>query len=95
MRGPRVTLEQWRTLMAVVDCGGYAQAAESLFKSQSSISYTVAKLQEQLGMELLQIEGRKAVLTPAGEALLSRSRQLIDHALELELVASSLARLGT
>ena len=90
MRGPRVTLEQWRTLMAVVDCGGYAQAAESLFKSQSSISYTVAKLQEQLGMELLQIEGRKAVLTPAGEALLSRSRQLIDHALELELVASSL-----
>jgi len=90
MRGPRVTLDQWRTLQAVVDHGGYAQAAEALHKSQSSISYTVAKLQEQLGMELLHIEGRKAVLTPAGEALLQRSRQLLDHAIELEQVASSL-----
>lgn len=90
MRGPRVTLEQWRTLQAVVDHGGYAQAAEALHKSQSSISYTVSKLQEQLGMELLHIEGRKAVLTPAGEALLQRSRHLIEHAVEIEQVAASL-----
>jgi DNA-binding transcriptional LysR family regulator len=90
MRGPRVTLEQWRTLQAVVDHGGYAQAAEALHKSQSSISYTVAKLQEQIGMELLHIEGRKAVLTSAGEALLQRSRSLIDHAIEIEQVAASL-----
>ncbi|EAT13156.1 LysR family transcriptional regulator [Bermanella marisrubri] len=90
MRGPRVTLEQWRTLQAVIDHGGYAQAAEALHKSQSSISYTVGKLQEQLGMELLHIEGRKAVLTSAGEALLQRSRHLIEHAMELEAVAASL-----
>jgi DNA-binding transcriptional LysR family regulator len=90
MRGPRVTLEQWRTLQAVVDHGGYAQAAEALHKSQSSISYTVAKLQEQIGMELLHIEGRKAVLTSAGESLLQRSRHLIEHAIEIEQVAASL-----
>jgi DNA-binding transcriptional LysR family regulator len=90
MRVPKVTLEQWRTLQAVVDHGGYAQAAEALHKSQSSISYTVSKLQEQIGMELLHIEGRKAVLTPEGEALLQRSRQLLDQALELEQVAESL-----
>jgi DNA-binding transcriptional LysR family regulator len=90
MRGPRVTLDQWRTLQAVIDCGGYAQAAEFLHKSQSSISYTVAKLQEQLGMELLIIEGRKAVLTPVGEALLRRARQLVDQAVDLEKLAASL-----
>jgi len=90
MRGPRVTLEQWRALQAVVDCGSYALAAEALNKSQSSVSYTVTKLQEQLGMELLHIEGRKAVLTSAGEALLQRSRHLLDNALELEQVAASL-----
>jgi DNA-binding transcriptional LysR family regulator len=73
-----------------VDHGGYAQAAEALHKSQSSISYTVSKLQEQIGMELLHIEGRKAVLTSAGEALLQRSRNLIDHAMEIEQVAASL-----
>lgn len=92
MRGPKVTLDQWRTLQAVVDHGGYAQAAEALHKSQSSISYSVSKLQEQLGMELLHIEGRKAVLTPSGEALLQKSRQLLDQAVELEQVADSLGQ---
>lgn len=90
MKGPRVSLEQWRVLQAVVDCGGYAQAAEHLHRSQSSISYTVAKLQEQLGIALLQIEGRKANLTEAGEALLRRSRHLVKEAQELEQFADSL-----
>lgn len=89
-RHPRVTLEQWRTLQAVVDFGGYAQAAEQLHRSQSSLSYTVAKLQQQLGMSLLRIEGRRAVLTPAGEVLLRRSRQLVQDAAELEAVAHNL-----
>ena len=48
MTHPRVTLDQWRTLAAVVDHGGFAQTAEHLHRSQSSVSYTVAKLQEQL-----------------------------------------------
>jgi len=90
MNHPRVTLEQWRTLQAVIDHGGYAQAAEKLHRSQSSLSYTVAKLQQQLGMALLRIEGRKAVLTPAGEVLLRRSRQLVNDAAELEAVAHNL-----
>ncbi|HCW95511.1 MAG TPA: LysR family transcriptional regulator, partial [Pseudomonas sp.] len=42
MKVPRVTLEQWRTLQAVIDSGGFAQAAEVLHRSQSSVSYTVA-----------------------------------------------------
>lgn len=46
MKAPRVSLEQWRTLQAVVDNGGFAQAAEVLHRSQSSISYTVARMQE-------------------------------------------------
>ena len=48
MKVPRVTLEQWRTLQAVIDSGGFAQAAEVLHRSQSSVSYTVARMQEQL-----------------------------------------------
>ena len=59
MKAPRVTLDQWRTLQAVVDHGGFAQAAEALHRSQSSISYTVARMQEQLGVPLLRIDGRK------------------------------------
>ena len=87
MRAPRVTLDQWRTLQAVIDHGGFAQAAEILHRSQSSVSYTVARMQEQLGIPLLRIEGRKAVLTEAGEVLLRRSRQLVSQAGQLEDLA--------
>lgn len=90
MKTPKVSLEQWRVLQAVVDHGGFAQAAAQLHRSQSSVSYTVAKMQEQLGMPLLQIEGRKAQLTTAGEVLLRRSRQLVTDAAELEAVAQNL-----
>lgn len=92
MKAPRVTLEQWRVLQSVVDKGGFAQAAESLHKSQSSVSYTVAKLQEQLGYPLLIIEGRKAKLTERGEVLLRRSRHLIKEAVELEELAHTLGQ---
>ncbi|MEL0614138.1 LysR family transcriptional regulator [Marinomonas arenicola] len=92
MKAPRVTLEQWRVLQAVVDKGGFAQAAEALHKSQSSVSYTVAKLQEQLGYPLLLIEGRKAKLTERGDVLLRRSRHLIKEAVDLEELASTLGQ---
>ncbi len=87
MKAPRVTLDQWRTLQAVVDHGGFAQAAEVLHRSQSSVSYTVARMQDQLGVPLLRIDGRKAVLTEAGGVLLRRSRQLVKQASQLEDLA--------
>lgn len=90
MKAPRVTLEQWRTLQAVVDHGGFAQAADALHRSQSSVSYTVARMQEQLGVPLLVIEGRKAVLTEAGEVLLRRSRTLVQQASQLEMLAMNM-----
>lgn len=90
MRTPKVTLDQWRSLHAVIDCGGFAQAALQLNRSQSSVSYSVNKLQNQLGIKLLHIEGRKAVLSKAGNILLQRSRQLIEDACAIELQANHL-----
>lgn len=63
---PRTTAEQWAVLAAVIDQGSYAHAAEVLHPSQSAVSYALSWLQESLGRELLQIEGRRAVLTRAG-----------------------------
>lgn len=80
-------------LQAIVDHGGFAQAAERLHRSQSSVSYAVARLQETLGMELLVQDGRKARLTDAGRALLERSRELLAGAVKLEELAATL-RLG-
>ncbi|WP_423186966.1 LysR family transcriptional regulator [Alishewanella sp. d11] len=87
---PKSTLEQWRILQAVVDAGGYTQAAELLNKSQSSLNHAVAKLQTQLGVELLEVLGRKAQLTAAGEVMLRRSRILTQQIEDLELLADNL-----
>ena len=90
MTRAKSTLEQWRILQAVVDFGGYAQAAEKLNKSQSSLNHAVAKLQHQLGINLLEVKGRKAYLTQQGEVLLRRSRHVTQAVNELEQLASNL-----
>jgi DNA-binding transcriptional LysR family regulator len=89
---PRTTLEQWAVLAAVVDQGGFAQAAATLNRSQSAVSYSVARLQEALGLALLAVEGRKSVLTPEGESLLARARNMIKDLDTLESVARSLKK---
>jgi DNA-binding transcriptional LysR family regulator len=81
---PRISLEQWATFKAVVDAGSFAMAAEHLNKSQSSISYMIARLNEQLPAPVLKVEGRKAVLTDLGKVLYRRATQLLLHAQETE-----------
>ncbi|MDH5601756.1 MAG: LysR family transcriptional regulator [Gammaproteobacteria bacterium] len=89
---PRVTLEQWRVFQAIIDKGGYAQAAQYLHRSQSAISYAMSRLQQQLGIALLKVEGRKALLTEQGQILLERSRLLTDEAVEIENFAYHLSQ---
>ena len=86
---PRITLEQWQALVAVVDASGYAQAAERLHKSQSSVTYLVQKLESLLDVKAFEIKGRKAVLTPAGQLLYRRARVLLDEAASIEKAAKS------
>jgi len=88
----KTTLEQWRILQAVVDHGGYAHAADKLNKSQSSLNHAVAKLQNQLGVQLLEVKGRKAFLTEAGEVMLRRSRHLTQNVEDLESLAVSITQ---
>jgi DNA-binding transcriptional LysR family regulator len=88
---PHATLDQWRMLQAVVDEGGYAPAAEALARSISTVSYGVRRLERQLGVRLLEVQGRRAVLTRAGAELLRRARYLVDEALAIERAARSLA----
>lgn len=77
--------------MAVVDAGGYAQAAQALHKSQSSVTYAVQKLESALGVKAFEIKGRKAILTPTGRLLYRRARALLDEASGLERAARTLS----
>ena len=88
----KTTLEQWRMLQAVVQHGGFAQAAQAIHKSQSTINHAVHKLQDQLGLPLLHVVGRKAQLTEAGALMLRRAGQLLLQAEQLEEIAGGLAQ---
>lgn len=88
---PKVTLEQWRVFQAIIEQGGYSQAAAYLHRSQSAVSYSMSRLQDQLGIALLKIEGRKALLTEQGKIMLQRSSKLISDAGEIENFAHHLS----
>ena len=88
---PHITLEQWRSLIEVVDAGGYAQAAEKLCKSQSAVSYAVQKIESLLGVKAFEIQGRKAILTPTGQMLYRRALALMNEANDLERAAHKLS----
>ena len=84
MAGPRITLEQWQTLVAVVDAGSHARAAEVLHKTQSTVTYAIRKIESLLGVKAFDLQGRKAVLTPTGQLLYRRARVLLEQAAGLE-----------
>lgn len=87
---PRVSLEQWRAFLAVIDAGGYAKAAEQLSKSQSAVSYAISQLETALGVAVFELQGRRAVPTPAGDMLSRRARHLLLEAERLESAACQL-----
>jgi DNA-binding transcriptional LysR family regulator len=87
----KTTLEQWRMFRAVVEAGGFSQASDVVHKSQSSIHYAVHKLEETLGIKLLEVVGRKAVLTDIGATMLRRADYLLKEAQKLEKVATTLS----
>lgn len=88
---PHITLEQWRSLIAVVDSGSYAKAAEILHKSQSAVTYAVQKIESLLDVKAFEIQGRKAILTPTGQMLYRRALALVEEASDLERAAHMLS----
>ena len=90
-QAPRISLDQWQALAAVVETGSYARAADTLHKSQSSVTYAVQTIERLLGIKLFDLRGRKAVLTETGRLLYLRGRALVDDASVLEHAARALS----
>ncbi len=80
----RLTLDALYVLDAIARKGSFAAAAEELHRVPSAITYTVQKLEQDLGVALFDRSGHRARLTPAGERLLEEGRHLLRAAQELE-----------
>ena len=79
-----ITLEALRVLDSIDKKGSFGAAAEALFKVPSALSYTVQKLESDLGINLFDRSKQRAQLTAAGRLLLEQGRQLLQaaHAIE-------------
>ncbi len=78
-----LTLEALEVLDAIERKGSFAAAAMQLNRVPSAISYTVQKLEQDLGITLFQRQGRKSVLTVAGKHLVEQGRQLLEAASDI------------
>lgn len=87
----KLELDALQALDAVVREGSVARAAEKLHKAQSAVSYQLRRLEEQLGLPLLDRAGYRVRLTPAGEALLVEGRRLLAQAHQVEALARQFA----
>src|SRR6266853_3531233 len=72
-----VSLDQLRTFITAVDEGSFSAASRKLLRSQSVVSETISKLEEQIGVQLFDRAGRYPKLTAAGSAVLGDARGII------------------
>ena len=62
--------QQWlHTFLALVEVGHFTQTAEKLYMTQPGVSQQIKKLEEQVGVPLLNRIGKRFELTRAGETL--------------------------
>jgi len=81
----KLTLDALQVLDAIERKGSFAAAAASLNRVPSAVSYTVQKLEQDLGATVFQRQGRRAVLTNAGRLLVDQGRHLLLAAEQLAL----------
>jgi DNA-binding transcriptional LysR family regulator len=74
-----------RSFVAVADSGGVTRAAGFLHLTQSAVSMQLKRLEELLGLELLDRSGRTIALTASGEQVVAYARRMI--ALNDEMIA--------
>src|SRR5512139_3909535 len=79
-------------LDAIARKGSFAAAADELHRVPSAITYTVQKLEQDLGVQLFDRSGHRARLTPAGEELLKDGRHLLRAAVDIECRVQRVAK---
>jgi DNA-binding transcriptional LysR family regulator len=78
-----MNLKQLEHLLAVAQARSFSRAALQLHITQPALSRSIRLLEDELGARLLDRMGRRNELTPLGETVAARARQLLFGAEEL------------
>ena len=84
-----IKLKDLKYLVAVADTRHFGKAAERCFVSQPTLSAQLRKLEEYLGVQLIERQPRHIMLTPAGEAIVARARLIVGAADDVVEIARS------
>lgn len=75
---PLPSLDDLRVFLAVARSGSFRSAARQLFTSQPTLSRAVSRLEQDLGVRLIERGPRGIELTPSGDLLVAEARNLLD-----------------
>lgn len=85
--GYRVTLQELKYVVALVDCGHFGQAAEACYVSQSTLSTGLKKLEDSLGGPLFDRSLKRVTPTPLGLEVVKSARRILDEAQRIRELA--------
>src|SRR5579863_6800721 len=87
MWGMELKLKDLRYLVAVADLRHFGRAAGRCFVSQPTLSAQLKKLEQSLGVQLIERAPNNVSLTPAGEEIVARARRIIEASDEVVTLA--------
>src|SRR6516165_12388871 len=82
-------LKDLRYLVAVADLKHFGRAAERCFVSQPTLSAQLKKLEQALGVQLIERAPNNVSLTAAGEEIVARARRILEASEEVVTLARS------
>jgi LysR family transcriptional regulator, hydrogen peroxide-inducible genes activator len=86
-----MTLQELRYLVALATHRHFRRAAEACHVSQPTLSIQIKKLEETLGLTLIERNGRVVELTPQGREVVTRARLILDEAQAIKDIAKRCA----
>src|SRR5579862_7200061 len=86
-QGVDIKLKDLRYLVAVADTRHFGRAAEKCFVSQPTLSAQLKKLEDYLGVQLIERQPKNVTLTEAGEQIVARARRMLEASEEVVALA--------
>ena len=86
-QGVDIKLKDLRYLVAVADTRHFGRAAEKCFVSQPTLSAQLKKLEDYLGVQLIERQPKNVTLTEAGEQIVARARRMLEASEEVVTLA--------
>src|ERR1700678_1974624 len=84
-----MNLKDLKYLVALADTGHFGRAAERTFVSQPTLSAQLKKLEEYLGVKLVERQPKNVQLTEVGKQIVVRARRMLDESDEIIALARS------